>query len=423
MKTIISKSVLFIMAVMLLMGTSPVHADKGNIVTVNGVVKTLQKKAIESASVRIKGTNISTVTNEDGEFVLKVDRGVKSGTLIVSHIGYTSSQYAYNESNANDITVLLTPKKNMLEEVIVQADVSQNIVRQAIMSIPNNYESKESLLTGFYRETVRKRSHFINISEAVIGLYKTSYKDRNADKDRVHIIKGRKLLSEKPSDTLSVKLQGGPNLSNFADYVKNPDDLLNLETLNNYYFRMEKSIYMDNRLQYVISFEPKTNLEYALYYGKLYIDKESLAFTRIETSLDMRDRNKVTQAILKKKPMGLNFKPLELSFVVDYKEQNGRMALSYVRNEVKFKCDWKKKLFHTEYTIVSEMAVTDMTDNDVEKISYKESFKDYNSLSDKVSSFYDENYWGAYNIIAPTESLDKAVKKIARQNEKLNDNK
>jgi hypothetical protein len=254
-------------------------------------------------------------------------------------------------------------------------------------------------------------------------LYKTSYKDRNADKDRVHIIKGRKLLSEKPSDTLSVKLQGGPNLSNFADYVKNPDDLLNLETLNNYYFRMEKSIYMDNRLQYVISFEPKTNLEYALYYGKLYIDKESLAFTRIETSLDMRDRNKVTQAILKKKPMGLNFKPLELSFVVDYKEQNGRMALSYVRNEVKFKCDWKKKLFHTEYTIVSEMAVTDMTDNDVEKISYKESFKDYNSLSDKVSSFYDENYWGAYNIIAPTESLDKAVKKIARQNEKLNDNK
>ena len=263
MKTIISKSVLFIMAVMLLMGTSPVHADNGNIVTVNGVVKTLQKKAIESASVRIKGTNISTVTNEDGEFVLKVDRGVKSGTLIVSHIGYTSSQYAYNESNANDITVLLTPKKNMLEEVIVQADVSQNIVRQAIMSIPNNYESKESLLTGFYRETVSKRSHFINISEAVIGLYKTSYADRKIDKDRVHIIKGRKLLSEKPSDTLSVKLQGGPNLSNFADYVKNPDDLLNLETLNNYYFRMEKSIYMDNRLQYVISFEPKTNLEYA----------------------------------------------------------------------------------------------------------------------------------------------------------------
>lgn len=40
MKTIISKSVLFIMAVMLLMGTSPVHADNGNIVTVNGVVKT-----------------------------------------------------------------------------------------------------------------------------------------------------------------------------------------------------------------------------------------------------------------------------------------------------------------------------------------------------------------------------------------------
>ncbi len=412
------------MAIMLFVGASQVNAkvntENDNFLTISGVVKTSQKKVLESASVRIKGTNISTVTNEDGEFILKLNNNITSGTLIVSHIGYASSLYNFNENKSNGLTIILMPKKNMLDEVIVSADVSLNIVKQAIHAIPDNYESKESMLTGFYRETVSKRSHFINISEAVIGLYKTSYADRKIDKDRVNIIMGRKLLSEKSSDTLSVKLLGGPNLSTYVDYVKNPYELLNEETLDNYHFKMDKSVYMDNRLQYVISFEPKANLEYALYYGKLYIDKETYAITRIETSLDMRDRNKVIHEILKKKPIGLNFKPQELSFVIDYKEHNGRMCLSYVRNEVKFKCDWKKKLFYTEYSIVSEMAVTDMRDDEVEKISYRESFKDNSSLSDKVSSFYDENYWGAYNIIAPTESLDKAVKKLVRRNMKIN---
>ncbi|MGM9796255.1 MAG: hypothetical protein ACI3ZY_01500, partial [Parabacteroides sp.] len=29
------------------------------------------------------------------------------------------------------------------------------------------------------------------------------------------------------------------------------------------------------------------------------------------------------------------------------------------RNEVRFKCDWKRKLFSSNYTVVSEMVVTD----------------------------------------------------------------
>jgi len=172
---------------------------------------------------------------------------------------------------------------------------------------------------------------------------------------------------------------------------------------------------IDNRPQYVISFQPQAVLPYAFYYGKLYIDKERLAFTRAEFNLNMDDTNKATQAILRKKPFGLRFKPIEVSFIVTYTERNNLSYLSYIRNEVRFKCDWKKKLFSTNYAILSEMVVTDTQTENVNAITHRNSFKATQSLSDKVSDFMDEDFWGSYNIIEPTESLESAVNRLRKQ--------
>jgi len=311
---------------------------------------------------------------------------------------------------------MLTQNANVLEEVVVRAHDPRMLVEEAMNRIGKNYSEKPTLLTGFYRETAQKGKRYINISEAIIDVYKTPY-DEDASRDRVQIFKGRALLSQKASDTLIVKLLGGPNLSLYVDIVKNPDILLDKTTLGYFSFRMEESVVMDNRPQYVISFQPQAILPYALHYGKLYIDKESLAFTRAEFNLNMEDRDKATSAILKKKPAGLRFRPVEVSFLVTYKQVNGKSYLNYIRNEVRFKCDWKRRLFSTNYAMVSEMVVTDSKDQAVNAIPYKMSFKSSQSLSDKVSDFRDENFWGSYNIIEPTESLEKAANKLRKQQE------
>ena len=114
---------------------------------------------------------------------------------------------------------------------------------------------------------------------------KTAYSDREPSNDRVQLQKGRRLLSPKTSDTLAVKVVGGPNLSIYLDIVKNGDALLSMENLNYYDFHIEEPVNLDNRMQYVVSFRPRVSLMYALFYGKLYIDFEKLAFTRAEFSL------------------------------------------------------------------------------------------------------------------------------------------
>lgn len=110
---------------------------------------------------------------------------------------------------------------------------------------------------------------------------------------------------------------------------------------------------------------------------------------------------------------------MEVSFLVTYKEQEGITRLSYIRNEVRFKCDWKRKLFSTNYTVVSEMVVTDGREAQ-SGIPYRFAFKADQSLSDKVLDFADESFWGAYNIIEPTESLENAVNKLKKQQKHKN---
>lgn len=422
MKTQYRQSIRFLLIMLLVVGMSPLQAqvlerddENADYITVSGVVKDKQnKKRLEYVNISIPGSTSGTITNEEGEFSFKIKDASHVKAVEVSHIGYYNNKVTLNGGDISDLTVWMTPYENMLDEIIIHAREPRLIVEEAVRKIPANYSKKANMLTGFYRETAQKGKRYINISEAVIDIYKTPYNE-SADRDRVQIYKGRKLLSQKKSDTLAVKLLGGPTMSVYVDIVKNPDVLLDLECLPYYTFKMEESTNIDNRPQYVISFQPQVIMPYALYYGKLYIDKERLSFTRAEFNLSMDDRNKATQAILKKKPFGLRFRPLEVAYLVTYKERNGVTYLNYIRNGVRFKCDWKRKLFSTNYTIISEMVVTDGKEDNVGGIPYKMAFKESQSLSDKVENFMDEDFWGAYNIIEPTESLDSAVNKLKKQ--------
>lgn len=407
-----------LMIVLFVIGIVPLHArDNVHTVIISGTVKDQKsRKKIEYASISVPGTSIGTITNTDGEFVLKLSDSLQVDAIEVSHIGYANYMFPLTGQNVEDATIYLTANSKQLGEVVVHTVEPLDLVKRAIENIGDNYSDKANLLTGFYRETIRKRRNYINISEAVIEIYKTSYASQGIESDRVQIYKGRQLMSIKPSDTLAVKFQGGPTLSNYADIVKNPDVMLDKESLHFYKFTMDDVVMINERPHYVIKFVPQVVLPYALYFGKLYIDREDLTFSRAEFSLSMDNRNKVTAAILRKKPYKLQFKPEEVAFLVTYKQRGGRSYLNYIRNEVRFKCDWKKRwIFSTGYTIVSEMVVTDSKEGNVSNIPRKQEFRMTQSLSDQVENFYDEDYWGNFNIIEPTESLESAVNKLKKQ--------
>lgn len=400
------------------LGITPLLAQDAEVknLIITGVVKNKDsKKKLENVNVSVVGLNIGTVTNADGTFSLKVAEPEVSRGLEISHIGYLNTRLSLEEiEKQNDLTIWMIPAPNLLSEVVVFGNNPRTIVEEAIKKIPQNYANDNDMMTAFYRETVQKRRRYISVSEAIINVYKTSYSERNSERDRVQILKGRRLLSQKQSDTLAVKVVGGPNLSLYLDVVKNENVLLSMENLNYYEFSMEEPINLDNRMQYVVSFRPRVSLMYALFIGKLYIDHERLSFTRAEFSLDMANRVKAVEAILHKKPLGLRFRPQEVTYLVSYKQQGAKTYLNYIRNVIRFKCDWKKKLFSSSYTAYSEMVITDR-EHAVSDISYKNSFKPKQVFYDLVEEYWSENFWEKYNIIEPTESLEHAVDKLKKQ--------
>lgn len=403
----------------LLLDIAPLQAreEVDGYFTVTGVVRNKDdRKKLENVNVSVPGTNIGTVTNSDGLFSLKIKDAEIVRGLEVSHIGYLNTQISLKENkNLSALTVWMMPAPNLLSEIVIFGNNARGIVEEAIRKIPVNYSPNENMLTTFYRETVQKRRRYISVSEAVIDVYKTAYNDRVPVKDKVQLQKGRRLLSQKTSDTLAVKVVGGPSLAIYLDVVKNQDALLNMGDLDYYEFHIEEPVNFDNRMQYVISFRPKVNLMYALFYGKLYIDFEKLAFTRAEFSLDMKNKTKAVEAILHKKPLGLQFKPQEVSYLVTYKEQNGKTYLNYIWNTIRFKCDWKKRLFSSGYTVYSEMVVTDRQEDNFTAISNKTAFKEKQVFYDLVDEYWNEDFWKEYNIIEPAESLEHAVNKLKKQ--------
>lgn len=417
MKAQLEHSIGFVLMMIILSGMAPLWAqdNTGNYITISGVVRDKHnKKKLEYVNISIPGSNIGTVTNAEGEFSLKIKETDRNKMADVSHVGYFNSKISLGENSSKKQTIWMSPYINLLNEVTIHAQNPIYIVQEAIRKIPVNYGNKSNLLTGFYREIAQKGRRYVNISEAIVNIYKTPYSE-TIERDRAQISKGRRLISQRERDTLAVKLLGGPVIAVYQDIVKNPDFLFDIESLSYYTFRMEEPTSIGNRTQFVISFEPRVNLPYALCYGKLYIDKERLSFSRAEFNLSMNDKNKATQAILRKKPFGLRFKPIEVSYLVAYEDRGNTTYLKYLRNNIRFKCDWKRKLFSTNYTILSEMVITDLQENNVAAIPYKTSFKMNQSFSDKVDDFANDKFWGAYNIIKPTESLEHAVSKLRKQ--------
>ena len=416
MKPLFNKVLCFGLTLILLasFGITFGQAGDDTYITITGVAKdanTHQK--IVFASVSIPGTDIGTVTNSEGEFTLKVKKSLKAESFEITHLGYINKKFDIGSSLGSDRVFNLEQHIFPLKETTVRPKEPRDIVKMALRNTKLNYSEKPNMMTGFYRETIKQGREYLSISEAVVDIYKAAY--TSMQNDQVKVFKGRKGGNVKRADTLMVKLQGGPNVALMLDIAKNYDLLISLDSLDNYSYEITSVVNIDNMPNYVISFVPNVVKSYPLYYGKLYIAQDNMAITMAEFSLDLSDAEKAARQFVRMKPTGLVFTPTTTSYLVTYKQQGAKYYLNYVRIELKFKCDWKRKWFKNNYTIMSEEAITDRHEDNIVRFTNQELFKSSMVLADKIESFGDGDFWGAYNIIEPEESIQYAIKKISKK--------
>ncbi|MGB5273879.1 MAG: carboxypeptidase-like regulatory domain-containing protein, partial [Flavobacteriaceae bacterium] len=288
------------------------------------------------------------------------------------------------------------------------------LVREMLRRKGDNYLEDPTLMTAFYRETIKRRKKNVSLSEAVVNIYKTPYNSER--KDAVQIFKARKSTDYTKLDTVALKLQGGPFNALFVDIMKYPEYIFTDESIENYNFSFDRSTMVNDRLLYVVDFKQRANVKEPLYVGKLYIDASKKVLTSAIYNMNITDRNQAARLFVRKKPAQASVWPTEVAYRVDYREKDGRWYYGYSNVLLEFKINWDRKLFNSVYSLSCEMAVTDWEKNLEGALpKSKDRVRSSMILNDEAIGFADPDFWGEFNIIEPEKSIESAIKKIQRQ--------
>jgi len=366
------------------------------------------------ANVYLAGTNIGTVSNSDGYFLIKVPLYIKNKLITVSSIGYKNIELQLDKLNPEDNLIQMEPSPIPIEEVTIVNMDAREIIHQALQKIPDNYSTEPVMVTSFYRETIKQNRSYVAVSEAVLDAYKSSYTSLT-DMDRVKIFKGRKSRDVKKMDTLLLKIQGGPQTMFLLDIVKHSTDLFSEESMGYYVYQMGGIVNIDNRQAYIIDFNQLKHIDYPLYSGKIYIGVNDRAIMGAEFRISPEKLDDAAQYIIRKKPFGVQIDLLNANYLVNYRFNEGKWYLNHVRTELILAIRWKKKLFKSTFTAVSEMAVTDIDRENISKFKFRDVSKRDDIFIEKLSDFEDPDFWGEYNIIQPEESIQDAISHLSRK--------
>ncbi len=379
------------------------------------VIDSETNRSLPFATVEAGGSNVATVTNIDGDFVIKLPRSSKVTDLKISYIGYQNKIVTLDRfPEEKKLSIYLEPSSVRLQEITIRPEDALELIIDALSQIRVNYSIEPMMMRGFYRETIERRRNYVAISEAVVDIYKGGYAN-NFQMDQVKLFKGRKSADVEKMDTVLFKLQGGPNTTILLDVVKNPYILLSEQYYDIYNFTLSDVISIDNRLHYVISFDQKSHVDDPFYKGKLYVDMDKLAITEAEFELNTENEEEAARMFIQRKPMGMTITPERAVYRAKYTIENNMWYFSYARAEVRFKVNWKRKLFNTIYTTMSELAITDRTYEGIEKFAFKERFKSNDVMGDKVYIFFDQDFWEGYNVIEPDQSIENAIDRLNRK--------
>ncbi len=252
-------------------------------------------KPVAYASVGVQGKPVGTIANEGGEFEFHLPAAYAQDSIHVSMLGYASFKQRIDQLTS-PVAVSLVPKPIVLSEIVVRPNTpsAEEIVQQAVARIKTNFSSTPHVMEGFFRQIQAVDGPYISVLEAAINVHEPGYNSNKPQKTGIVEIRRSHYVNPKP-------------YTNQPDsyYTQRHNSLLGTLRLNrvralaaagkfpkgfyegNYAYRLDSTLYQDNRAVYVISATPKVNKGYLKSPEKeyrsntLFIDAETFAIHKV----------------------------------------------------------------------------------------------------------------------------------------------
>jgi len=360
------------------------------------------------AALALKNNGKGTVTNNNGKFGMKITPDMLNDTLSVSYLGYLRREIPVREALGNNLTISMKREYISIPEIIIKNQNPQEIVARALRAIPKNYGNSPSLMTGFYREGVLKKSELQTYSEAILQIYKSAYTGTLLG-DQIKVYKSRKIENTDRRDTLTVRLKAGLSTCLELDGAKNTFDFL--DNPADYTYHLTDIVTYDDETAYAIEFEQRENVDLPLFEGTIYINTVDYGILSVEFDINPKYINKMKDSFVSTNTRGFNTWPSSVKYTVSYRKMDNRYFLNHVRGDLIFTASQKRKLFHSQFKVFFELAITETVLTNVTRFD-REDLAPIHSIFSRTIKNYDAKFWGNQDFLRPEDNLLNALKNM-----------
>ncbi len=374
------------------------------------VVDAETSEPLPFATVGISHRGRGMVTNNNGDFILKIPDECLNDTLSVSYVGYINRLIPVRSMPGNVMTISMERDFIPIPEIIIRAQDPVLIIGKAVSSVASNYGTTPVLLTGFYREGVYRKKEPQIYSEAVVQIYKSPYA-RSLQNDQMKVIRSRKIENLEAEDTLAVRLKAGLSSSLTLDGMRNMFDFLDPMSLKSYDYHLTDIVTIDGETAFVISFSQQDWVTEPLMKGEVYINVDNYGVMGAEFEINPLYIAQTSESYISRLPRNYSMKPEYVRYRIRYRYIDGRYYLSHVRGDLGFLARGRKKFFSSRFNVFFELAVTDHQTENVIRFEHEELAPVYSVFSNTIYG-YDPEFWKNFDFLKPEDDLMEALSRL-----------
>lgn len=388
------------------------NAQDSHFIKLKGQVQSDETNAVLIyCSVGLSGSNIGTVTNEDGVFEFNVPFTQRHDTLQFSHIGYKTVRVRIADiKDPDNLAIRMTEEPMQLEEIVIRETPKSagDIVQLAIDNIRVNYPEDPFLMKAFYRETKKENGKYRALLEAALNIYDKQYSKPSKGskiKEKVQLVEVRKTLQ------FDFEYEAFMNEWNLLYQFLRTNNVRyqsgSLIVKNNVYEVEGMVLYKD---QLIYSIKAEDQVMGRTY--RIFIEPESYSIIKIEMNSDHSGIEHPNNHMVND---SVYYKILSINSILEFKEHEGRWYPLY------FNYDGKTQNINksTGEVMKTNRVFQELLVNEVitEEVSFpgNESIMSNDLRLENQAGTYNEEFWKNYNIIKETTLDEQIIKDLEKE--------
>lgn len=363
---------------------------------IEGVITGADNTPIAYATIGVKGTTRSALTNEQGYF--RISAQTLPQTIIISAIGYELKEITFTSWQKQ--TIVLQAKSYSLKEVTVKSNEAYLLFLKAYKKLMNpGYSSYNG--KAFYRLVSRNDDAYTELMEGFYDVQANpgGFNYWKLKHGRYAIVDDYKQENYAVSIDLSALARLVDITNDHRSSISFPLFPFSEGAKSGFLFEKAGLTYIENREVSIIRFTPKiTNKDG--FGGLLYIEESSGRLYRIEAEFEKEESRLVTTQF-GRRPV----KNLRISYTIDFTgTKSGRMLINWIKIVLEYNQPEDFNSHRVKTEIQCMMYEKGTPEKKVNKAAFPRQISDYAAIRSRL---YIKPFWEQNPIIAQTALQQK----------------